>query len=447
MKDLTQGNIYKTYFLFALPLMLAGLLAQAYSIVDTMIAGRFLGETGLAAIGATSELLTLVSSAVWGLMAGLGMRTAALFGAKDYPRLKNSLLATFLLLLGCILLISVGLLLFREPIFDFLRVDARVRDEAAKYYTVYLLGFALIVMNDFGLCTLNALGMSGYPFKMSLLSMVLNVGGNLLAVTVLDLGVTGLAIASVTAALVVDILYFCKIRRLLAEMKVLHGVPFSFTKEDLSRSLVYALPTGAQQGVMYISSFLILPIINGIGGAATAAYVVIMKMFGIVAAIYENSSKTISNYVAQSVGAGKYHLLPRSIRVGLLQAITLASPFVLFIAIFPYETAGIFFPVGFTGEAVDYAVLFARTCLPFILFNVVNNLFHSYFRGLAAGGLLLVSTAIGSVSRLVFTYLTIGHGFRAVFYGFIGGWLTEAVFCAALYFFFLRKRKFTKAPL
>ena len=444
MKDLTQGNIYKTYFLFALPLMLAGLLAQAYSIVDTMIAGRFLGEEGLAAIGASSDLITLVSSAFWGLMAGLGMRIAALFGAKEYVRLRNSIIATFLFLFSLMLLLSFSLLFFRETIFDFLRIEEAMRSEAAKYYIVYLLGFALIILNDFGLCTLNALGMSGYPFKMSLLSMVLNVGGNLFAVTVLDMGVIGLALSSVLAALVVDVFYFLKIRRLFAEMGVLHGVPFSFSKQDLRRSLVYALPPGAQQGVMYIASFLILPVINGLGGAATAAYVVIMKMYGIVAAIYENSSKTISNYVAQSIGAGKEHLLPRSIRVGLLQALTLASPFVLLIALFPHAVAGIFFPEGFSGEALDYAVLFARTCLPFILFNVVNNLFHSFFRGIAAGGLLLVSTAVGSASRLVFTLLTVAHGIKAVFYGYIGAWITEAIFCFILYFLIVRKRSFRK---
>lgn len=440
MKDLTQGNIYKTYFLFALPLMLAGLLSQAYSIVDTMIAGRFLGEEGLAAIGASSELITLSSSIFWGLMAGLGMRTAALFGAKQYAHLRNNLIATLLMLLGCMILLSLLLVVFREPIFDFLRVEEAVRPEAAKYYTVYLLGFFLILLNDFGLCTFNALGMSGYPFKMSLLSMVLNVGGNLLAVTVLDLGVMGLAFASLLAALVVDVFYFFKLRRIFAEMRLSSDTPFSFTKEDLKRSLVYALPPGAQQGVMYVASFLILPVINGIGGAATAAYVVIMKMYGIVAAIFENSSKTISNYVAQSVGAGKHHLLPRSIRVGLLQALTLSTPFVLLIALFPHTVAGIFFPEGFSGEALDYAVLFARTCLPFILFNVVNNLFHSFFRGLAAGGLLLISTAVGSVSRLIFTYVFIQNGITALFYGFMGGWITEAIFCFILYFLVVRKK-------
>ncbi|MBE6656461.1 MAG: hypothetical protein E7609_06330 [Ruminococcaceae bacterium] len=86
MKDLTQGNVYKTFFLFALPLVFAGFLMQAYNLIDTVIAGRFLGEAGLAALGATSELLILTSSTFWGVNAGLGIYTASLFGAKKIRR-------------------------------------------------------------------------------------------------------------------------------------------------------------------------------------------------------------------------------------------------------------------------------------------------------------------------------------------------------------------------
>lgn len=96
MKDLTRGNIYKTFLLFAIPLMLSGLLSQAYSIVDTMIAGHFLGDAGLSAIGATADLINLASSTFWGINAGLGMLTASLFGAKDFVRMRNTLYSTFL---------------------------------------------------------------------------------------------------------------------------------------------------------------------------------------------------------------------------------------------------------------------------------------------------------------------------------------------------------------
>lgn len=232
------------------------------------------------------------------------------------------------------LTIAVLLVLFREPIFDFLRVDDAIRDEARKYFTVYMLGIAFIVTNDFGLCTLNALGASEFPFKMSLLSMALNISGNLLSVAVFDLGVLGLAISSVTAAVIVDIFYFFKIRKCLGELGVLKGVPFRPSLPHLKHSGIYALPPGFQQLVMYISSFLILPLINGVRDAASAAYIVILQLYSVVAEVYQNSSKTVSNYVAQASGAGKTHLYTRGIRAGLLQAVLFAIPLVTLFGVF-----------------------------------------------------------------------------------------------------------------
>lgn len=447
MKDLTQGNIYKTYLLFAIPLVLAGLFTQAYGIVDTVIAGRFLGETGLAALGATSDLIELTTSASWGIVVGLGMYTASLFGAKQYRDLKNNLYVTVFAVFGIMLALSLALFFFREPIYDLLRIKDAIRSEADAYFSVYILGFSLIVLNDFGLCTLNALGVSGYPFKMSLLSMALNIVGDILTVSVFDLGVLGLAIASILSALVVDIFYFFKIRKCLAEMQVLKGTPFTPSLHHLKKSALYSLPTGAQQLVMYAAAVLVLPLINGVGPAASAAYVVIMKIYTIVASVYQNSSKTVSNYVAQASGAGKFHLHPKGLRVGLIQALLFTTPFVALVAIFPRFFAGLFFPQGFEGEALEYAVMFATGCLPFILINIINNLFHSYFRGIAAARLLLLSTAVLSVARLILTYLFVGYGMRGVFLGWAGSWAVEAVFCILLYVFYIRKRYTRKCNL
>ena len=257
MKDLTRGNIYKTFLLFAIPLMLSGLLSQAYSIVDTMIAGHFLGDAGLSAIGATADLINLASSTFWGINAGLGMLTASLFGAKDFVRMRNTLYSTFLFFFSLMVALSVALVLLREPIFDFLKIDPSIRHEAAKYFIVYILGFSLIVTNDFGICTLNALGVSSFPFKMSLLSMVLNICGNLLAVTVLDLGVLGLALSSVLAALVVDVCYLVKIRKCMREIEVLRTVKTKLSFRNVRASLIYALPPGGQQTVIAVDQALV----------------------------------------------------------------------------------------------------------------------------------------------------------------------------------------------
>ena len=128
MKDLSQGNIYKTFFLFGLPLVLSGVLSQTYHIIDTAIAGRFLGETGLAAIGATAPFLTFISSLFLGYGVGFGAYIGRLFGAGEYGKIKSAIYSTyFFMLLACVLF-SAGLIAFHEPLFDFLKIEESLRD-------------------------------------------------------------------------------------------------------------------------------------------------------------------------------------------------------------------------------------------------------------------------------------------------------------------------------
>ena len=89
MKKLTEGNIWKTFILFAIPMVLSGLLSQAYTMIDTMIAGHYLGEEGLAAVGATSSLITFISNLFAGYLVGFGMYLARLFGEGNYEKIRR----------------------------------------------------------------------------------------------------------------------------------------------------------------------------------------------------------------------------------------------------------------------------------------------------------------------------------------------------------------------
>lgn len=433
MRDLTKGNIYKSFILFAVPLILSGVLSQAYSILDTVIAGKFLGQDGIAAIGATSHAISLISSVFWGFGGGLGIYIAKLFGAKDFRKLKSDIYNVVLILLAALLLCSLLLLIFRNGLLELLNVEASIRKDAEIYFCIYMAGFFTIILSNTFSHIMNALGASSFPFYMSLISAVLNILGNILSVTVLDLGITGIALASVLAAVVVDLCYMIKIKSCLKEL----GVDRQEYRLDLSsiRHVVrYGGPVALQQTAMYISAFLISPIVNGFGAAATASYTVVMRIYNINASIYQSSSKTLSNYAAQCVGAGKYDKIRKGLFVGLLQSVIFVFPVVLCCSIFAKPVCALFFPSGYAGEALDYAVLFARVYLPFILLNLINNLFHSFFRGIAAMRFLIVATVLGSVIRFIasFAFSSL-WGLEGVYIGWAVSWLAEALFMLAVY--------------
>ncbi len=427
MKDLTQGNIYKTFILFAIPLVLAGVLSQGYNMIDTVVAGKFLGDNGLAAIGATSSFLTFSSSIFWGYATGSSIYIAALFGAKKYKDIKQAVYHNLSFIALSAFLFGLIVVLMRDIILQLLRVDTAIYADAKCYLCIYILGLPLIMLSNSFVYLTNAFGLSSYPFYMSLISALLNVSGNILALTVLHMGIAGIAIATLFSALVVDCCYIIKLRQCFTEMGILH-TKVSFDWNVLKKISTYALPVSAQQLIMYISTLLISPIVNGIGSSASAAYTVVMQIYNLNASIYQNSSKTLSNYTAQCVGAGKSNKLKKGVSVAFLQGILFESIPLLVCTLFAGQICALFFPAGYSGDGLNYAVIFARFYLPFIVFNLTNNLFHAFYRGIAAMKLLVSLTLLGSVSRIVYTLIFANMmGMQGIYLGWILSWITEAV--------------------
>lgn len=426
MKNLTEGNIYKNFMVFAIPIVLSGLLSQLYDVVDGIIAGKYLGETGLGAIGATSALITFFSSAFWGYGTGASVLTATLFGSKDYRALKENIYNNAMVIICATLAVSIISIIFRNLIFDLLRVDDAIRKDALTYFLVYIGGFGFFMLSHYGISVMHALGISGYSLKMSVLSTIINISGNILSVTVFDLGVLGIGIASVVAALAVCVCYYFKLRKCFRELGV-HKYRVKLSFGCVKKTFGFSLPVMVQQSVMYVTSILVAPIVNSIGSSATAAYSIAMRIYNINAGVYQNSSKTLTNYTAQCVGAGKTGEIKKGIRVGLIQALIFLAPFLIVSVGFAEKFCRVFFPSGFEGQALDYCVTFAKFFLPFIVFNVINNLFHSFFRGIKAMGHLVAFTAIGSVSRIIATFVLASYGMVGVYWAWVFSWIFESV--------------------
>lgn len=437
MKDLTSGNIYKNFILFAIPMVLSGMLSQAYSTIDTVIAGKFIGDSALAAVGATSPLISFISSMFWGFGVGFAIYVARLFGAGEYVRIKSVVYSCLAVVIGVLLCVSAALIVFRQPIFEIFNIVAN--KEITAYFICYMAGFVFIILTSYGVFLTNSMGIGSFPFVMSVLSAILNVSGNIFTVVVLKWGVMGLALSSVVSAFVVCICYVLKFRSCFKEMGILKE-RVSFDGKGLRNATRYALPNMVQQMIMYASGMVISPIINGMGSNATAAYTVAQKTYDINASVYQNSSKTVSNYTSQACGSKKYHLLKKGMRVGAVQALLFAAPFILACALFPKTIAGFFFDKNAHPQSIEYAVTFMSRFLPFIVINVFANLFHSYFRGLGEKVPLMVSTLCGSLTRIILSFILIPKmGMIGMYIAWVAFWVSDAIVGIVYYLIHLKK--------
>lgn len=430
MKDLTQGNIYKTFLLFSLPIIISGLLSQSYNIIDTAIAGRWLGDAGLAEIGAGSSYITVLSSLFWGFGAGGAVLVGMAFGKKDFSHLKNITVTTLIILIGLYLLTVPLSIFFKEQLFNFLKVDESLKAEGYKYFSIYLAGLFFITLTNFGTQLFNALGDSKFPLKMAFLSAALNVVGNILSITVLGWGVVGIALSSVISALIVDALYVFKLRAFLSDVKD----KYVLYKKDAVSVIKIAIPSSCQQMILYGASFLVSPFINAISASATAAYTVIQRILEIATSLYQNSSRSVTNFSSQCVGAGKNHLLRRGVWAGFVQAILFLAPVLVICSAFAPQICAIFFKDAQDSEAIGIAVAFVRFYMPFVVINSINNLFHSFWRGTANMKHLVAGTFVGGASQVLFTYLLAPRYFiNGIWWAWILCWSIEALFNYILY--------------
>lgn len=434
MNNLTEGNIYKNFFLFAIPIIISGFLSQAFNIVDTVIAGKYLSEAGLAAVGATAAFITFITAVFWGYNTGSSIYTSFLFGGGRFKELKINICSNAVIIILISVVLSLLAIIFENPIFTLLNIDRNISADASLYYIVYISGLFAFALNHYGVCTMQALGMSEFPLRMSLISMFINVSGNLLSVAVFDFGVAGIAAASVLAALVPCIGYVFRLKKCFKELNV-SNFKFKFNFETVKKSFGFSLPVMIQQTIMYTSSLIISPIVNALESSAIAAYNVDLKIYDINAGIYQNSSKSLMNYTAQCVGAKKFNNLKKGVFVGFVQGMSFLLPFLLLCVCLSSKFCKVFFPSDYTGEALDMSIKFVRFFLPFIIFNVINNLFHAFFRGIKAMNFLLLFTIIGAVSRVCAT-LIFSHYYRmdGVYLGWVTSWICEAVPVVILYF-------------
>lgn len=434
MKDLTKGNIYKTFILFAIPLILSAIMSQAFNIVNTVMAGKYLGDIGLAATGSTSGFFTFYGSVFWGWGMGLSIQVAKLFGAKDYKALKNIIYNNAILVFILLIVAGICMTVFKNPILGALKVDKAVWDDASSYFVLTTIGYFTLAFNTWGVYLCNSLGITSFPFIVSLISSVLSTVAKFFVLTKLNAGVAGLAAVSLVNAAIVDIFYIIKLGKCFKEMNV-HKEKIHLDTASLKETAGYAIPVTFQQMSMSAVSIIITPLVNGIGSSASAAYSVVSNMFNLNAQIYQNSAKTVSNYSAQCVGAREFYKLKKGIQVGFIQGLVFLTPVLLISVIFSEKICSMYFPDGYAGESLNYSIIFTKYYLPFIVFNMINNLFHAFYRGAMAMKSLVSATLIGSITRIIPTILLVPRmGMQGVYVGWVISWILEAVFTVTLYF-------------
>lgn len=434
MKDLTTGNIYKSFFLFSIPLILSDILSRAFQIIDTSIASLFLGAKGLAALGSTGSSYGIAVALIVGFMAGVSVHLGTLYGARDYKKFKMVFNSNFLVLTVVSLVVSILAIALYKPIMAFMKVDPYVYDDALTYYILMFANMMPSVLFSYYVSVCYAMGISIFPMALSSLATILNLIGNVLSVTVFDLGVFGIGLSSIISTAIIILCFAIRFCFYFRKMGV-EKEKFHFEWNSIKVTLPAAIPNSFQQFFIYFVGFLLAPIKNGLGYMAVAAISIVTNINSLVTMFYQASSKTLSNYISQCVGAKKYDLIKKSVGVAWLQSILFMAPIMLSVWLFPDIVGVLYFNEETELEVINYVHIYIKY---FYLFNVLGyaaSIFHAALRGINNGKFLVISQMTASLSNLAFSYVLCRYmGLMGFYLAAVLGWVSELLFVAVIYF-------------
>ncbi len=313
MRDLTKGKPSVLILTFALPIFLANLLQLTYSLVDTRIVGTYLGDSALAAVGATTTLSNLIVQFLMGMCNGFAIISAQYFGAKDMARLKKSLGNALVLGTAVAIVMTVAGLLFLQPILRFLNVPENLSDTAAQYVAVIIAGLVITLLYDVLSATLRAIGDTVTPLIVLAISVVMNIGGDLFFIVVLKAGVRGAAIATVMSqcvAVVVCALYLWKKYEILR----IGREDLKLAKDGMLRNMLSSgLSMGFMSSLVNIGTLTLQTSINKLGQNIIIAHTAARKISEIFMVMFSVFGQTMATYCGQNLGAGKIDRIRRGI--------------------------------------------------------------------------------------------------------------------------------------
>lgn len=402
-KDLTVGEPQKVLWAFCLPLFGSVIFQQLYNIADSLVAGKFIGERALAAVGNSYEITLIFIAFAFGCNIGCSVIVSQLFGAKRHREIKTAIFTAFIMTAAILLVLMSSGIYFSKDLLLLINTPDDILQSSKLYLDIYIWGLPFLFFYNMSTGIFSALGDSRTPFIFLSVSSVLNILVDILFVAYFKMGVAGVAWATflcqgLSAVLAVTVV----MKRIKAFSHDKTAAYFSW--ELLASLLKIALPSTAQQSFISIGNIMIQAIINSYGSAVIAGYAAAIKLNNMVITSFSTTANGISNYTAQNDGALKTERIEQGHKAGLRILWLICIPFALIYFCFGRHLVSFFMADG-SAEAISTGVTFLRIVAPFYFVAAFKLISDGVLRGLGAMKRFMAATFVDLVLRVVLAYL------------------------------------------
>lgn len=343
MQDLTEGSEGRLIWNFTLPMLAGNVLQQSYNVVDSVIVGRAIGKSALAAVGASFPILFLLISLIIGATMGFSILISQYFGAKDMARVCRTIDTSYIFLFFASLLMTAAGLLFSESILRLLDTPEEILPQALTFLRITFGGLVFLFGYGSVSAILRGLGDSRTPLYISAISILLNAALVAFFVIGLGWGVAGSAWATVIAQGVSFLGAIAYLNRTHTVLKFrLRGLEFD--RAILKKALAIGLPAGVQQLLAAGGMMVLTRLVNGFGTDAMAGYTAAGRVdtFAVMPAM--SLSAAISTFVGQNMGAGKMERVRNGLKAALLISAATSLATTLAVVMFGWHLIAMFTP-------------------------------------------------------------------------------------------------------
>ena len=416
-KDLTQGNPQKILWAFCLPMFGSIVFQQLYNIADSFVAGKFIGENALAAVGNSYNITLIFIAFAFGCNIGCSVIVSQLFGAKNYNAIRTAVYTTLIasgVLCGVLMLAG---LLSCETLLNLMKTQPEIMADSALYLQIYIWGLPFLFFYNIATGIFSAMGDSKTPFVFLAVSSSANILVDILFVNSLSMGIAGVAWATFLCQGVSCILSVVLVLKRLLKLKTSGRVPI-FSAALLGKIAVIAIPSILQQSFISVGNMMIQGCINGFGVSVAAGYSAAVKLNNLVITSFTTIGNGISNFSAQNLGAQQYKRIQEGFRAGLKLVWCLSVPFLVV-----YIFGGKYLLLLFMDQTSEVALMTGRQFL-----WILSPFYFVISAKLVADGILRGTNAMRQFMAATFTDLVL----RVVLAFVLSGWLDSetGIWCA-----------------
>lgn len=358
--DMTKGKPFNLLVKFLIPIVIGNVCQQLYSLIDTIIVGRYVGVDALASVGATGSIVFLILGFLMGLTTGVHIRTAQRFGADDIESLKSSVANGAILTLIVTISFTIISLLSMDFILTIMNTPLEIFDMAKEYISIICAGMFFTVLYNFLASALRAVGNSKIPLFFLMLSAIINVFLDLVFILSFNLGVAGAGYATIISQAISGILcliYICK----KIDILKLSKNDFKLDLYCMSAQLRTGVPMALQFSITAIGTMIVQSSLNILGPLPVASFTASSKIEILITQPLVALGVAMATYSAQNRGKSDYDRIFLGVKIANIMSCFYAILiYIVTIPLIPFIIP--FFVTEDISQIIAYSSQYLSTC-------------------------------------------------------------------------------------